>query len=151
MLAASQHGHRLPVLLADGRHFLFAAVPAKAARFDVFSASLHGPSPAFVASFDNAPVQADAGWLLYSRQGRPPRGNDAAIRPHVSLLTMHQRTAALMPSMRVPKATYLRDSPGGQTAYEGHDRAANQLGDWPHGSAAHWRGLDEFKPEQDRE
>ena len=68
-LDAQQYGHRLPVFLPDGRHFLFAALPAKAGRFDIFTASVDDPAATLVASLDNAPVYADPGWLLYSRQG----------------------------------------------------------------------------------
>ena len=62
-------GHRFPIFLPDGDHFLFVTLPGKSGRFDVFASSLTDPSRTFVGSLESAPVYAAPGWLLYGRQG----------------------------------------------------------------------------------
>jgi serine/threonine protein kinase/Tol biopolymer transport system component len=64
-----QYGHRFPSFLPDGTHFLYAALPGRNGRFDVFVGSLAGGSPTLVGTMESAPVYADPGWLLYGRQG----------------------------------------------------------------------------------
>lgn len=62
-------GHRFPVFLPDGDHFLYASLPGKAGKFDIFVGSLKDASRTFVAALESAPVYAEPGWLLYARQG----------------------------------------------------------------------------------
>ena len=64
-----EFGHRFPFFLPDGKHFLFASLLGKEGKFDIFAASLDDTSRTLVASLESAPVYADPGWLLYSRQG----------------------------------------------------------------------------------
>jgi Tol biopolymer transport system component len=64
-----EYGHRFPTWLPDGRHFLYAALPGKAGRFDIFAGSLDDASRTLVAAMEGAPVYADPGWLLFGRQG----------------------------------------------------------------------------------
>jgi serine/threonine protein kinase/Tol biopolymer transport system component len=64
-----QYGHRFPSFLPDGTHFLYAALPGRDGKFDVFVGSLAGGSPTLVGAMESAPVYADPGWLLYARQG----------------------------------------------------------------------------------
>jgi Tol biopolymer transport system component len=64
-----EYGHRFPVLLPDEDHFLFAALPGKAGKFDIFVASLKDGSRTLVGSMESAPTYADPGWLLSVRQG----------------------------------------------------------------------------------
>jgi Tol biopolymer transport system component len=76
--ARKQTAHRFPVVLPDGEHFLFAALPGgRDGAFDIFAGSLAGGSAALVASMETAPVYApsagaargEPGWLLFSRRG----------------------------------------------------------------------------------
>jgi Tol biopolymer transport system component len=67
--AHKEYGHRFPVLLPDEDHFLFAALPGKAGKFDIFVASLKDGSRTLVGSMESAPTYADPGWLLSVRQG----------------------------------------------------------------------------------
>jgi serine/threonine protein kinase len=67
--AKKEYGHRFPTLLPDGQHFLYAALPGKNGKFDIFAGSLADKSRTFVASLEAAPVFAEPGWLLYARQG----------------------------------------------------------------------------------
>ncbi len=67
--AKKEFGHRFPSFLPDGEHFLFAALPGRAGKFDIFVGSIADGSRTFVGSMESAPVYADPGWLLYARQG----------------------------------------------------------------------------------
>ena len=64
-----QYGHRFPALLPDGDHFLYAALPSRNGKFDIFAGSLSGGTPTLVGAMESAPVYADPGWLLYARHG----------------------------------------------------------------------------------
>ncbi len=64
-----EYGHRFPVFLPDGEHFIFAALPGKSGKFDISAGSLADSSRTPVASMESAPVYAAPGWLLYGRQG----------------------------------------------------------------------------------
>jgi Tol biopolymer transport system component len=64
-----QYGHRFPSFLPDGTHFLYAALPGRDGKFDIFVGSLAGGSPTLVGAMESAPVYADPGWLLYAKQG----------------------------------------------------------------------------------
>lgn len=67
----AEHGqtsHRYPVFLADGRHFLYAALPAHDAQFDIWAASLDGGAPEKLLAAESAPVYAKDGYLLFSRK-----------------------------------------------------------------------------------
>ncbi len=67
--ARKEYRHRFPVLLPDGARFLYASLPGKNGRFDIFAGSLNDSSRVLVGSLDAAPVYAEPGWLLYARQG----------------------------------------------------------------------------------
>jgi Tol biopolymer transport system component len=67
--ARKQSGHRFPAFLPDGDHFLFAALPGRGGKFDIFAGSLHDGTSTLVGSMESAPVFAEPGWLLYARQG----------------------------------------------------------------------------------
>ena len=73
-----QAGHRMPTMLPDGDHFLYAALPSRNGQFDIFAGSLSDRDTAvFVGAMESAPVYApsagagrgDPGWLFYARQG----------------------------------------------------------------------------------
>jgi len=63
-----QNGHRFPSFLPDGDHFLYAALPGRNGRFDIFAGSLSGGAPTLVGAMETAPVYSD-GYLLFARQG----------------------------------------------------------------------------------
>jgi len=67
--ARKEYGHRFPAFLPDGNHFLYASLPGRNGKFDIFAGSLGDASRTLVGSMDSAPVYADPGWLLYARQG----------------------------------------------------------------------------------
>ncbi len=64
-----EFGHRFPVFLPDGEHFLYASLPGKNGKFDIFAGSLKDETRTLVGSMEGAPVYADPGWLLYAREG----------------------------------------------------------------------------------
>ena len=64
-----EYGHRFPTFLPDGDHFLYAALPGRSGKFDIFVGSLRDSSRTFIGSLDASPVYAEPGWLLYARQG----------------------------------------------------------------------------------
>ena len=67
--ARHEYGHRFPTLLPDGDHFLYAALPGKNGKFEIFAGALSDDAArTTVASLEAAPVYADPGWLLYARQ-----------------------------------------------------------------------------------
>ncbi len=68
-LEKGEAGHRVPTLLPDGRHFLYAALPARNGKFEVYAGSSDGGPRTDVGAFDAVPVYADPGYLLYARQG----------------------------------------------------------------------------------
>jgi Tol biopolymer transport system component len=68
--ALKEYSHRFPALLPDGRHFLYASLPGKGGRFDIYAGSLDDSSQrTLVGSMEAAPMYVEPGWLLYARQG----------------------------------------------------------------------------------
>jgi Tol biopolymer transport system component/tRNA A-37 threonylcarbamoyl transferase component Bud32 len=68
--AARGHtGHRFPWFLPDGRHFLYAALPQKEGKFDLYVGSLDASAGQAVTSAECAAVYAEPGYLLFSRKG----------------------------------------------------------------------------------
>jgi Tol biopolymer transport system component len=68
-LARKEYGHRFAIFLPDGERFLYAALPGKNGKFDIFASSLGNKARTLVGSLEAAPVFAEPGWLLYARQG----------------------------------------------------------------------------------
>jgi Tol biopolymer transport system component len=67
--ALKEYSHRFPTLLPDGRHFLYASLPGKGGRFDIYAGSLDDLSQrTLVGSMEAAPIFAEPGWLLYARR-----------------------------------------------------------------------------------
>ena len=63
-------GHRYPVFLPDGDHFLFATLPGADGVYQIFAGTLHDPRVrTLIGSMESAPVYSDPGWLLFTRQG----------------------------------------------------------------------------------
>ena len=75
--ASKETGHRFPQFLPDGDHFIYAALPVRAGRFNVFIGSLSGGSRELLAPMENVPVfapstssgEAAPGYLLFLRKG----------------------------------------------------------------------------------
>jgi len=67
--AAKETGHRFPQFLPDGDHFLFAALPVRAGRFNISIGSLSGGAREPLAQMENVPVFAEPGYLLFLRKG----------------------------------------------------------------------------------
>lgn len=66
--ARGETGHRFPWFLPDGRHFLFAALPPKSQKFDLYVGSTDGSAPTAVTSAEGAAVYAEPGYLLFARK-----------------------------------------------------------------------------------
>ena len=66
-----EYSHRFPTFLPDGDHFLYAALPSHNGQFEIYAGSVSGGagSRTRIGTMESAPVYADPGWLLYSRQG----------------------------------------------------------------------------------
>ena len=75
--AGKETGHRFPQFLPDGDHFLYAALPVRAGKFNVFIGSLGGGARELLAPMENVPVfapstgsgRAEPGYLLFLRKG----------------------------------------------------------------------------------
>ena len=75
--ARKEVGHRFPVFLPDGDHFLFAALPGLDGKFNIFAGSLSDPAVTLIGAMGSTPVYAESGsstgsgqgWLLYGRSG----------------------------------------------------------------------------------
>jgi len=63
-----EYSHRFPSFLPDGIRFLYATLPGKDGRFDIFAGSLEDTSRTQIGSLEAAPVFS-AGSLLYGKQG----------------------------------------------------------------------------------
>jgi Tol biopolymer transport system component len=66
--ARGQTGHRFPSFLPDGRHFLFAALPAENQKFDLFIGSTDGAAAQPLITAESAAVYGEPGYILYSRK-----------------------------------------------------------------------------------
>ncbi|TAK11366.1 MAG: serine/threonine-protein kinase, partial [Acidobacteria bacterium] len=64
--ARGETSHRFPSFLPDGRHFVFASLPAKNQKFDLFLGALDGTRSGPIASSESAAVYADPGYLIFS-------------------------------------------------------------------------------------
>jgi Tol biopolymer transport system component len=85
-----ESGHRFPSFLPDGDHFLYAALPGRDGKFDIFAGSLRDQSRTLVGTMESSPVYAEPGWLLFAR-----RGGLAAQRFDVSALKLVGDAVAL--------------------------------------------------------
>ncbi len=63
-----ESGHRSPMFLPDGQHFLYAVLPGHAGKFDILVGSLADSSRTLVGQMESAPTYA-AGRLLFTREG----------------------------------------------------------------------------------
>jgi Tol biopolymer transport system component len=69
--AKKEYAHRFPTFLPDGDHFVYASLPGRNGQFEIYAGSLSGgtASRTRIGAMESAPVYADPGSLLYSRQG----------------------------------------------------------------------------------
>jgi serine/threonine protein kinase len=69
--AARQEGaHRYPYFLPDGEHFLFAALPAGPAGFEIYVGSLGSRDAKRIMQSDCAPIYAEPGYLVFVQGGK---------------------------------------------------------------------------------
>jgi serine/threonine protein kinase/Tol biopolymer transport system component len=61
-------GHRFPFFLPDGQHFLFAALPAHAADYDIFIGAVDSTERSLLLSAESAPVYSEPGYLFFVRK-----------------------------------------------------------------------------------
>ena len=115
-----ENGHRFPVFLPDGEHFLYAALPGKDGKFDIFCGSLKDDSRTLIGSFESAPVYAAPGWLLYARQGvlaaRPFDARTLKVTGDPVLLE-DEPTSILDPATSFTAGTTVSISGAGSLAY----------------------------------
>jgi Tol biopolymer transport system component len=67
--ANGETGHRFPEFLPDGRHFLYAGLPAPTGLIPVYLGALDSPDRRKILTAESTPVYAEPGFLLYSRRG----------------------------------------------------------------------------------
>jgi hypothetical protein len=66
--ARKETGHRFPVFLPDGDHFLYAALPGGDGTAEIFAGSLRDPrTKTLIGSMESAPAYVDPGWLIFTR------------------------------------------------------------------------------------
>ncbi len=72
VLDSTRHevAHRYPCFLPDGEHFLFVALPAGPAGFEIYVGSLGSRSVKRIMQSDCAPVYADPGYLVFAQGGK---------------------------------------------------------------------------------
>ena len=68
--ARKETGHRFPLFLPDGDHFLYAALPGGDGTAEIFAGSLRDPrAKTLIGSMESAPAYVDPGWLIFTRDG----------------------------------------------------------------------------------
>jgi Tol biopolymer transport system component len=67
-LAEGQQSHRFPTFLPDGDHFLYAALPSHAGKFDIFVGALSGGAPKLIGKMESSPEFVNPGYLVFSQQ-----------------------------------------------------------------------------------
>ena len=60
-------GHRFPVFMPDGKHFLYSALPPKEGRYAIYGASLDGAARKQILKASNGVQFAAPRWLLYRK------------------------------------------------------------------------------------
>ena len=79
--AKKQITHRFPAFLPDGDHFLYAALPGRNGRYDIFIGSLAGGAPELLTSLESGPIYAEPGYLLFTRgRASSPRSRSTQRR-----------------------------------------------------------------------
>jgi Tol biopolymer transport system component len=130
--APRQSGHRFPVFLPDGDHFLYAALPAHDGKFDILAASLSGGTSTLVGAMESGPVYAEPGWLLYARQGvlaAQPFDARALRTTGVAVTLADEPTSLLDAVQSFTAGPTVSVSPAGSLAYFSAP-AANATATW---------------------
>ncbi|MGH9410121.1 MAG: protein kinase domain-containing protein, partial [Vicinamibacterales bacterium] len=133
-LDASRHeyGHRFPTFLPDGDHFLYAALPGRNGKFDIFAGSLSHSGRTLVGSIESAPVYAAPGYLLYERQGvLAAQAFDAgALRLLGDPVALDDEPSAIMdPALAYTAGNMTSISATGSLAYYSAS-SANTVAEW---------------------
>jgi serine/threonine protein kinase len=68
--ARQEAAHRYPYFLPDGEHFLFAALPAGPAGFEIYVGSLGSRNAKRIMQSDCAPIYAEPGYLVFVQGGK---------------------------------------------------------------------------------
>jgi Tol biopolymer transport system component len=69
-VARGESSHRFPTFLPGGDQFLFATLPARAGKFQIFASSLSDPALRTpVGAMESAPRWIAPDWLLFARRG----------------------------------------------------------------------------------
>ena len=119
-LDANQQSHRFPTFLPDGDHFLYAALPSHAGKFDIFVGALSGGAPKLVGKMETSPEFVAPGYLLFSHQ------NVLVAQPFdLKTFTLHgdaislpdQPTVIFDPSQSFTAGRVARASSNGTIAY----------------------------------
>ncbi len=66
----NETGFRWPQMLPDGKHFLFASLPARANGFDIYVGAVDSKQRKRLLSAASTPVYSAPGYLLYARNSR---------------------------------------------------------------------------------
>jgi Tol biopolymer transport system component len=115
-----QYGHRFPSFLPDGEHFLYAALPGRDGKFDVFVGSVSGGTPVEVGTMEGAPVYSPPGFLLHMKQGRltaQPFDAAALKTTGESVLLDDEPASILDPAFSYTAGTSASVSRGGTLTY----------------------------------
>jgi len=118
--ARKEYGHRFPTFLPDGEHFLYATLPSKNGKFDIYAGSLSEKSRTLVGTFESAPVYAEPGWLLYVRQGvlaAAPFDADALKTTGDPIPLDDEPSSILDPTLSFTAGTAVSVSSAGTLAY----------------------------------
>ncbi|HEY3214972.1 MAG TPA: protein kinase [Candidatus Eisenbacteria bacterium] len=67
--ARHETGHRSPCFLPDGRSFLYAALPARQGKLDIYLGTLGSQERRLLMTAEGAPIYAEPGYLLSRRNG----------------------------------------------------------------------------------
>ena len=138
-----EYGHRFPVFLPDGDHFVYVSLPSRNGRFDIYAGSLSGgpDTRTLIGSMESAPAYAEPGWLLYERQGVlvAQRFNPSSLTisgdpipmddsPSMVLDPAFSFTAAPPVSVSGSGSLAYYSSPSIDTVAEWYDAQAHQIG-----------------------
>jgi Tol biopolymer transport system component len=66
----SESGHRFPYFLPDGKHFLFASLPAGPDGWDTYVGSLGSTEVKHLLTAGSVAIYAEPGYLVFTRDGR---------------------------------------------------------------------------------
>jgi Tol biopolymer transport system component len=130
--AKKQVAHRYPAFLPDGDRFLYAALPGRNGRYDIFIGSLSGAAPELLTSLESAPIYVEPGYLLYARQGvliAQPFDAKARRLTGDPIALEDQPASILDPTIAYTASRAISAAPNGSLAYYSAP-SQNMLVDW---------------------